>query len=109
MKSFYGWPENYLNGKLEHPQIPRLLDYFEERQSFYLVQDFVSGITLHQEIRKEGLFNEDKIRKFLVEILPIIQYVHSKEIIHRDIKPANIIRRDQDNKLVLIDFGAVKS
>jgi serine/threonine protein kinase, bacterial len=97
-------------GKIgNHPQIPRLLDYFEERQSFYLVQDFVSGITLHQEIRKEGLFNEDKIRKFLVEILPIIQYVHSKEIIHRDIKPANIIRRDQDNKLVLIDFGAVKS
>jgi serine/threonine protein kinase, bacterial len=97
-------------GKIgNHPQIPRLLDYFEDRQSFYLVQDFVSGITLHQEIRKEGLFKEDKIRKFLVEMLPIIQYVHSKEIIHRDIKPANIIRRDQDNKLVLIDFGAVKN
>ncbi len=97
-------------GKIgNHPQIPRLLDYFEDRQSFYLVQDFVSGITLHQEIRKAGLFSEDKVRHFLVEILPIIQYVHSKEIIHRDIKPANIIRRDQDNKLVLIDFGAVKS
>jgi serine/threonine protein kinase, bacterial len=97
-------------GKIgNHPQIPRLLDYFEDRQSFYLVQDFVSGITLHQEIRKEGLFNEAKIQKFLIEILPIIQYVHSKEIIHRDIKPANIIRRDQDNKLVLIDFGAVKN
>ncbi len=97
-------------GKIgNHPQIPRLLDYFEDRQSFYLVQDFVSGITLHQEIRKEGLFNEAKIQKFLVEILPIIQYVHSKEIIHRDIKPANIIWRDQDNKLVLIDFGAVKN
>jgi serine/threonine protein kinase, bacterial len=97
-------------GKIgNHPQIPRLLDYFEDRQSFYLVQDFVSGITLHQEIRKEGLFKEDKILKFLVEILPIIQYVHSREIIHRDIKPANIIRRDQDNKLVLIDFGAVKN
>jgi serine/threonine protein kinase, bacterial len=97
-------------GKIgNHPQIPRLLDYFEDRQSFYLVQDFVSGITLHQEIRKEGLFSEAKIQKFLIEILPIIQYVHSKEIIHRDIKPANIIRRDQDNKLVLIDFGAVKN
>ena len=97
-------------GKIgNHPQIPRLLDYFEDRQSFYLVQDFVSGITLHQEIRKEGLFSEAKIQRFLVEILPIIQYVHSKEIIHRDIKPANIIRRDQDNKLVLIDFGAVKN
>jgi serine/threonine protein kinase, bacterial len=97
-------------GKIgNHPQVPRLLDYFEERQNFYLVQDFVSGITLHQEVRKEGLFGEEKIRDFLVEILPIIQYVHSKEVIHRDIKPANIIRRDQDNKLVLIDFGAVKN
>jgi serine/threonine protein kinase, bacterial len=97
-------------GKIgNHPQVPRLLDYFEERQNFYLVQDFVSGITLHQEVRKEGLFGEEKIHDFLVEILPIIQYVHSKEVIHRDIKPANIIRRDQDNKLVLIDFGAVKN
>lgn len=97
-------------GKIgNHPQVPRLLDYFEERQNFYLVQDFVSGITLHQEVRKEGLFDEEKIRDFLLQILPVIQYVHSREVIHRDIKPANIIRRDQDNKLVLIDFGAVKS
>ncbi len=97
-------------GKIgNHPQVPRLLDYFEERQNFYLVQDFVSGNTLHQEVRKQGLFDEEKIQKFLVEILSIIQYVHSKEVIHRDIKPANIIRRDQDQKLVLIDFGAVKN
>jgi serine/threonine protein kinase, bacterial len=97
-------------GKIgNHPQVPRLLDYFEERQNFYLVQDFVSGSTLHQEVRKQGLFDEEKIHNFLVEILPVIQYVHSKEVIHRDIKPANIIRRDQDNKLVLIDFGAVKN
>jgi serine/threonine protein kinase, bacterial len=97
-------------GKIgNHPQVPRLLDYFEERQSFYLVQDFVSGHTLHQEVRKQGLFDEQKIEQFLVEILSVIQYVHSKEVIHRDIKPANIIRRDQDDKLVLIDFGAVKN
>jgi serine/threonine protein kinase, bacterial len=97
-------------GKIgNHPQVPRLLDYFEERQSFYLVQDFVSGHTLHQEVRKQGLFDEKKIEKFLVEILPVIHYVHSREVIHRDIKPANIIRRDQDEKLVLIDFGAVKN
>jgi serine/threonine protein kinase, bacterial len=92
-----------------HPQVPRLLDYFEERQNFYLVQDFVSGHTLHQEVRKLGLFDEQKIREFLVEILPIIHYIHGKEVIHRDIKPANIIRRDHDHTLVLIDFGAVKN
>jgi serine/threonine protein kinase, bacterial len=97
-------------GKIgNHPQVPRLLDYFEERQNFYLVQDFVSGHTLHQEVRKQGLFDEQKIREFLVEILPIIHYIHGKEVIHRDIKPANIIRRDHDHTLVLIDFGAVKN
>jgi len=45
----------------------------------------------------------------LSEILPVIDYIHSQEVIHRDIKPANMIRRNQDNLLVLIDFGAVKN
>jgi serine/threonine protein kinase, bacterial len=97
-------------GKIgNHPQIPRLLDFFEERRNFYLVQEYVSGHTIHQEVKKLGLFKEDKIRDFLTEILPVITYIHSQQVIHRDIKPANILRRDQDNKLVLIDFGAVKN
>jgi serine/threonine protein kinase, bacterial len=97
-------------GKIgNHPQIPRLLDFFEERRNFYLVQEYVSGHTIHQEVKQMGLFKEDKIRAFLDEILPVITYIHSQQVIHRDIKPANILRRDQDNKLVLIDFGAVKN
>jgi serine/threonine protein kinase, bacterial len=97
-------------GKIgNHPQIPRLLDFFEERRNFYLVQEYVSGHTIHQEVKKLGLFKEDKIRDFLNEILPVITYIHSQQVIHRDIKPANILRRDQDGKLVLIDFGAVKN
>ncbi len=97
-------------GKIgNHPQIPRLLDFFEERRNFYLVQEYVSGHTIHQEVKQMGLFKEEKIRDFLIEILPVITYIHSQQVIHRDIKPANILRRDQDNKLVLIDFGAVKN
>jgi serine/threonine protein kinase, bacterial len=97
-------------GKIgNHPQIPRLLDFFEERRNFYLVQEYVSGHTIHQEVKQMGLFKEDKIRDFLIEILPVITYIHSQQVIHRDIKPANILRRDQDGKLVLIDFGAVKN
>ena len=97
-------------GKIgNHPQIPRLLDFFEERRNFYLVQEYVSGYTIHQEVKQMGLFNEDKIRDFLIEILPVISYIHSQQVIHRDIKPANILRREQDRKLVLIDFGAVKN
>jgi serine/threonine protein kinase, bacterial len=97
-------------GKIgNHPQIPRLLDFFEERRNFYLVQEYVSGHTIHQEVKQMGLFNETKIREFLTEITPVITYIHSQQVIHRDIKPANILRRDQDGKLVLIDFGAVKN
>jgi serine/threonine protein kinase, bacterial len=97
-------------GKIgNHPQIPRLLDFFEERRNFYLVQEYVSGHTIHQEVKQMGLFKEEKIRDFLIEILPVITYIHSQQVIHRDIKPANILRREQDGKLVLIDFGAVKN
>jgi serine/threonine protein kinase, bacterial len=97
-------------GKIgNHPQIPRLLDFFEERRNFYLVQEYISGQTIHQEVKQMGLFDEAKIRDFLKEILPIITYIHTQQVIHRDIKPANILRREQDEKLVLIDFGAVKN
>ncbi|MDQ2098924.1 MAG: serine/threonine-protein kinase [Tychonema bourrellyi B0820] len=96
-------------GKLgDHPQVPRLLDYFEVEQQFYLVQEYVKGSTLKQEVKQQGRLNESDVKNFLLEILPVVQYIHSQGVIHRDIKPANIIRRVQDNHLVLIDFGAVK-
>lgn len=91
-----------------HPQLPRLLDYFESEQEFFLVQEYINGLTLQQEIKRGGPFTEAGVKQFLSEILAMVQYVHDNHVIHRDIKPANIIRRDQDKKLVLIDFGAVK-
>lgn len=96
-------------GKIgNHPQVPRLLDYFEADRQFYLIQEYVSGATIKRELKKTGLFDEQRVRQFLQEILPVLQYIHSCQVIHRDIKPANIIRRKIDKKLVLIDFGAVK-
>ena len=97
-------------GKIgNHPQIPRLLDYFENRQQFYLVQEFVKGNTLQQEVKKNGVFDETKAKQVLKEILTILKDIHAQKVIHRDIKPANIIRRELDQKLVLIDFGVVKN
>ena len=97
-------------GKIgNHPQIPRLLDYFEDNQQFYLVQEYVSGHNLQREIKRNGTYSEVAAKQFLSEVLPIIKYIHSQKVIHRDIKPANIIRREQDSRLVLIDFGAVKN
>ncbi|BAQ64382.1 serine/threonine-protein kinase [Geminocystis sp. NIES-3709] len=95
-------------GKIDHPQIPRLLDYFEDGKHFYLVQSLVKGKNLQQEVKQNGIFNESQVKAFLKEILPVLKYIHGIKMIHRDIKPANILRREQDGKLVLIDFGAVK-
>ncbi|MGF1589554.1 MAG: pentapeptide repeat-containing protein [Pleurocapsa sp.] len=92
-----------------HPQIPRLLDYFEDRQQFYLIQEFVKGNNLQQEVKKQGVLNEAKARQVLKELLVILRDIHAQKVIHRDIKPANIIRREIDDKLVLIDFGVVKN
>ncbi|MDB9375217.1 serine/threonine-protein kinase [Nodularia sphaerocarpa] len=97
-------------GKIgSHPQVPRLLDYFEEQEQFYLIQEYISGSTLQQEVKLNGIFSEAGIKQFLSETLPLLQYIHEQKVIHRDIKPANLIRRTQDSRMVLIDFGAVKN
>ncbi|MGB3238316.1 MAG: serine/threonine-protein kinase [Geitlerinemataceae cyanobacterium] len=96
-------------GKIgNHPQIPSLLDYFETHNQFYLVQEYVQGLTIKQEVQKFGCFSETQVRAVLDEILLVLKYLKQQEVIHRDIKPANIIRRQIDHRLVLIDFGAVK-
>jgi serine/threonine-protein kinase len=89
--------------------VPRLLDYFEDTQQFYLIQEYVGGLTLQQEVKRSGPFSEAGVKQFLSEIMPLLQYIHKQQVIHRDIKPANLIRREHDCQLVLIDFGAVKT
>lgn len=113
-----------------HDQIPQLFAYFEENQEFYLVQEFIEGDDLSKELTpptppyqggattgnassyqgggRGGLWSEDEVISLLKEILEILDFVHQQNVIHRDINPRNIIRRKQDGKLVLIDFGAVK-
>jgi urea transport system substrate-binding protein len=92
----------------DHPQIPRLLAHFEEAGEFYLVQEFVDGHNLSQELQPGQPWTENAVLMLLQEILEILAVVHQHRAIHRDIKPENIMRRRQDGKLVLIDFGAVK-
>lgn len=89
-------------------QIPKLYAYFTEHGHFYLVQEWIEGLTLSQKFQHHGLFSESLVRKLLVSILPVLDYIHSKKIIHRDIKPSNIIWRQQNGKPVLIDFGIAK-
>ncbi|MBW4641659.1 MAG: protein kinase [Goleter apudmare HA4340-LM2] len=91
-----------------HEQIPRLLAHFQENQDFYLVQEFIEGDVVSQELKTGRKWSEEEVISFLEDVLNILRYVHQQNVIHRDIKPANLIRRTTDGKLVLIDFGAVK-
>ncbi|MDJ0593560.1 MAG: protein kinase, partial [Pleurocapsa sp. MO_226.B13] len=92
----------------EHDQIPRLFSYFEEDGEFYLVQELIKGHTLSREFQSGRRWSEEETVDFLRELLEILSVVHQENTIHRDLKPANIMRREDDGKLVLIDFGAVK-
>ncbi len=89
-------------------QIPRLYAYFTEASHFYLIQEWVDGLTLSAKIQTEGIMGEAAVRQLLVGILPVLEHLHGKQIIHRDIKPDNIMLRKRDNQPVLIDFGAVR-
>ncbi|MBP0021411.1 MAG: protein kinase [Cyanobacteria bacterium SBLK] len=92
----------------QHPQIPRLLAHFEEDNEFYLVQEYIAGHDLQQELGPGRPLPESTVIIILRDLLEILAFVHQTKVIHRDIKPANIRRRKEDSKLVLIDFGAVK-
>ncbi len=92
----------------EHPQIPSLYAYFEHDSRLYLVQQFIEGQNLWTELHQQGPLNEEQTRQLLADLLPVLHYIHERQVIHRDLKPGNIIRRKVDNRLVLIDFGLAK-
>ncbi len=91
-----------------HPQIPQLMADFEEDEQFYLVQEFIEGSEIKQELPLSQPLSETQVIALCREILEILEFVHQQGVIHRDIKPSNLMRRKQDGKIVLIDFGAVK-
>jgi formylglycine-generating enzyme required for sulfatase activity len=109
LKLFYEEAQ-HLEALGKHEQIPELLAYFDVEGQPYLVQQFIDGQDLEQELATAGTFNQAKIRELLESLLPVLDFLHhqSPPVIHRDIKPANIIRRRSDGGLVLVDFGAAK-
>ncbi len=98
--------------QIHHPQVPELHSTFEENDRLFLVQDYIEGPTyrrlLDQRIASRQIFSEGEAFRFLQQMLPVLEYIHSKGIIHRDIAPDNIILRQRDSMPVLIDFGIVK-
>ncbi|MCT7950862.1 serine/threonine protein kinase [Ancylothrix sp. C2] len=91
----------------EHRQIPTLLAFFEQNRRLYLVQEYIDGNTLWDELH-EGAFNEPQIRQVLMSMLQVLKFIHEHRVIHRDITPTNILRRARDGQLMLIDFGVAK-
>ena len=91
-----------------HPQIPQLLAHFEDGKEFYLAQELIEGHSLAEEFTTAKPWQETKTVAFLGDILGTLAFVHEHGVIHRDLKPSNLIRRRYDNRVVLIDFGAVK-
>ncbi|MBE9185812.1 protein kinase [Microcoleus sp. LEGE 07076] len=77
----------------EHPQIPSLLASFEQGTHLYLVEELIEGNNLFQELQQRGAFSEEQIWELLINLLPVLQFVHEQQVIHRDIKPENILRR----------------
>ncbi|MEG4799727.1 bifunctional serine/threonine-protein kinase/formylglycine-generating enzyme family protein [Microcoleus sp. ARI1-B5] len=92
----------------QHPQIPSLDAYFQQDKYWYLVQQFVDGDNLLNLFQKQGIWQESQVKQLLLELLPVLKFIHEQKIIHRDIKPDNIMRRRSDGVLMLIDFGVSK-
>jgi serine/threonine protein kinase len=102
----------------DHPQIPNLFAFFElavpnqttggADQFFYLVQEFIDGENLEQELARRGQYSEVEMLEVLTEILKVLDFIHGHGVIHRDIKPSNIMRH-RNGKLYLLDFGAIKN
>jgi|AGSF01.1.fsa_nt_gi Uncharacterized conserved protein len=92
----------------QHPQIPSLDAYFEQDNYLYLVQQFVDGDNLLKLFQNRGIWQESQVKQLLLELLPVLKFIHEQKIIHRDIKPENIMRRRSDGLFMLIDFGVSK-
>ena len=89
-------------------RIPRLLAYFEHENDFFLVQELIEGHDLSHEIIPGQPWSETKTIDFLQDVLEVLLIVQQHSVIHRDLKPSNLMRRQQDDKIILIDFGSVK-
>ncbi|MEH1904023.1 MAG: serine/threonine-protein kinase [Nostoc sp.] len=98
--------------QLNHPRIPRYIDYFciDDRTLWFgLIQEYIPGESLKEKLAVGKRFTEKRARKIAVEVLNILTYLHELNpgVLHRDIKPSNLIW-GEDNRIYLVDFGAVQ-
>ena len=91
----------------DHPQIPQFYNYFIEDKKFYLVREYINGDNL-EKIVEGRVFNEADAVYLIQDVLRILDFIHKTNVIHRNVQPIHLIKRKQDNKYVLINFGAIR-
>ena len=89
---------------LNHPNIIKTYEIFENEKYYYIIMDYCKGGELFDYIVKKGRLNEEETSFFFYQIINGLEYIHSKNIVHRDLKPENLLLTDK-NKLKIIDFG----
>ena len=96
--------------KINHPNIPKISDLFEDEKNIYIVESYIEGILLSEKISKEGKISELETLNYLIQLSEIIEYLHNikpNPIVYRDLKPNNVIV-SFNNRLVLVDFSISK-
>ena len=93
---------------LNHPNIVRILDVFEENGTAYYVMDYIEGESLGDMVKRRGAIPEAEALGYVKDAASALEYIHSKNINHLDIKPGNLVLRHDDGKVLVIDFGVAK-
>ncbi|MBW4510732.1 MAG: serine/threonine protein kinase [Scytonematopsis contorta HA4267-MV1] len=99
--------------QIQHPQVPQFLAWFTDDERIFMIQQYINGKTyseiLSDHIASKGQpFSETEVKTWLMDTLPVLEYLHEHKVIHRDISLDNIILPYEQSKPVLINFGAVK-
>lgn len=96
--------------RLQHPNLPRVMDYLGDSDEPYLVMEMIEGQNLEktQQQAEDQPLPLDQVTGWIVQVLDAVEYCHAKGVIHQDIKPANIII-DASGKAFLVDFGIARN
>ncbi len=94
--------------KLNHPNIVRILDVFEENGTAYYVMEYIEGESLGDMVKRRGAIPEAEALGYVKDAASALVYIHSKNINHLDIKPGNLMKRKENGRVLVIDFGVAK-